>query len=128
MKPLGQAQRTKALLARIGQIESLPVIRLEIIDLMIDCLESIKGPLDEWQKTHFSNAIGALALNIHSLQQPTNAWLRLCLIDFGKAILPMNQRDSDFHSHDASMRDVTKERLVGALDSIGRELAETPQD
>lgn len=89
---------------------------------MLDCLEANKDALDDWRKTHFSNAMGALALNIHSLQQPTNAWLRLCLVDLGNVCVPLTERDPDYRSTDPSLHDVTYEQLLGALDSIGREL------
>lgn len=108
--------------ARLDDLSQLAAIRRDIVDLLIECLEAHKDALDDWRKTHFSNAIGALALNIHSLQQPTNSWLRLCLADLGKACLPRQERDPEYRSSDPSMRDVNYERLLDALDSIGREL------
>jgi hypothetical protein len=104
------------------QAAEVRAVRRQIIEVMLDCLAEHKDTLDDWKKTHFSNAIGALGLNIHAVQQPTISWLRLCLADFGKAILPLMQRDRNFRTTDASMRDVTWEQLAGALESLGREL------
>ena len=108
--------------SQLHDLERLASIRKQIVDVMLACLEANKHALDDWRKTHFSNAIGALGLNIHSLQQPTNSWLRLCLSDLRKVCWSPTERDPDYRSPDPSMRDVNYEQLLGALDSIGREL------
>lgn len=118
-------QRIEAILAKIDDPRQLTSVRQQILALFLTCLDEHKDKLDDWSKTHFSNAIGALALNIHSLQQPTMSWLRLCLADFKKANLPVDQRDPDFRTSDSSMRDLTYDQLVGAVDSLGRELGKT---
>jgi hypothetical protein len=108
--------------SRLDDLERIASIRKQIVDVMLACLETHKDTLDDWHKTHFSNAIGALGLNIHSLQQPTSSWLRLCLSDLKKVCWSSTERDPDYRSSDPSMRDVNYEQLLGALDSIGREL------
>jgi hypothetical protein len=115
-------EKIQSILKKLETEGNIASVRTEILDLILECLEAKKDTLGDWERTHFSNAIGALGLNIHSVQQPTIAWLRLCLIDLEKAMAPANQRDPKFRSPDPSMRDVTFEQLMGAVDSIGREL------
>ncbi len=115
-------QQIVSIRSQLGDLANIASVRKQIVDLMVECLEDSKDQLDDWRKTHLSNAIGALGLNIHSLQQPTGSWLNLCLSDLNKVVLSPDQRDPDFRSLDPSMRDVTYEQLLGALDSIGREV------
>jgi hypothetical protein len=117
-------QRIEAIESQIDDVNNVASVRLQIVELLLTCLHEHKDTLDDWKKTHFSNAIGALGLNIHTLHQPTTAWLRLCLADFKKANLPMDQRDPNFRSSDPSMRDVTYAQLLGAVDALGRELSQ----
>jgi hypothetical protein len=115
-------QKLAAIRSQLDDLNRIPSLRRQIVDVMLECLEANKDALDDWRKMHFSNAIGSLALNIRSLQQPTNSWLRLCLADLGKVCLPLTERDPHYRSTDPSLRDVTYEQLLGALDSVGREL------
>jgi hypothetical protein len=99
----------------------LTSIRIRILTSILKQLKEHKKPLDDWEKTHFSNAIGSLGLNIHASQQPTFAWLRLCLSDLEKAITPA-LRDPHFHLSDPSMHDVTIVELRDAVKSLIREV------
>jgi hypothetical protein len=116
-------KKITSLLKKLDAETDIPALRAEILDLILECMEKKKNSFGDWEKTHFSNAVGALALNIHSLQQPTVAWLRLCLIDLARAIEPTTEHDPNFSSPDPSMRDVTYDRLIGTVDSLGRELS-----
>jgi hypothetical protein len=110
---------------QIDRRADLASIRGQIIGLLFDSLKTKEHALEDWEKTHFSNAIGALALNIHSAHQPTFSWLRLSLADLERAIAPPERRMANYRSPDPSMRDVTYGQLMGALESLGLELIGT---
>lgn len=115
-------KKISAILAKLEMECEIASLRLEIVVIIRECLEARKDSFGDWEKTHFSNAIGALGLNIHSRQQPTIAWLRLCLLDLERAVLPVTQRDPKFRVPDPSLRELSYERMVGAIDSIAREI------
>jgi hypothetical protein len=125
-------QHDKFLISRLDRLAAsindnldladLKSVRAQIVEMMVAALELHRHALDDWRKTHFSNAIGALSLNIHSLRQPTSSWLRLCLSDLIKAVISAEHRDRGYRTEDPSMRDVSYEQLLSALDSIGREI------
>jgi hypothetical protein len=100
----------------------LHLIRASIADMIFRHLQAAEHSLDAWQKAHFLNAISALALNVNSLQQPTVSWLRLCLVDLEKAITPEYQRGNDSTQRNIDLELVTYERLMDALDSVGRQI------
>jgi hypothetical protein len=106
----------------LADLENLQVVRVAIVDLTLRHLQIAQHSLDDWQKLHFLNAISALALNINSLQQPTVSWLRLCLVDLEKAITPAYQRGNDYAQRNIDLELVTYERLMDALDSVGRQV------
>jgi hypothetical protein len=105
----------------IAERADLNRIRREIIELLYIGLEENARTLDDWCKTHFSNAIGTLTLNIHSPCQPTYSWLRLCLVDLEKAMAP-DMHVLDYRTPDLSMRDVRFEQLMAAVEALGIEL------
>jgi hypothetical protein len=109
----------------IVERHDLASIRCEIIELLYIGLTAKEHSMDDWEKTHFSNAIGALSLNIHSPRQPTYSWLRLCLVDLERALAPAHLRIANYQSPDASMRDVKCELLMAAVESLGLGLAST---
>jgi len=106
----------------LTDLANVPAIRSAIVDLMFHHLRATEESLDDWQKVHFLNAISALALNVNSLQQPTASWLRLCLVDLEKAITPSYQRGNDLPPRNIDLELITFERLMEALDSIGRQI------
>jgi hypothetical protein len=115
-------QKIDSLLRQLDTLESVPAIRVQIVDLIFENLDCRRVSLDEWEKVHFANAIGSLALNVNSLHQPTKAWLRLCLMDLGKALMPESERDSGAlrQADAANAEGLSCEQLLEALDSIGR--------
>lgn len=107
---------------QIDRRADLASVRGQLIGLLFESLKAKEHALEDWEKTHFSNAIGALALNIHSPNQPTFSWLRLSLADLERAIAPPERRIANYRSPDPSMRDVTYSQLMGAVESLGLEL------
>jgi hypothetical protein len=71
---------------RLDSGGNLLEIRRSIAKLMLDHLHSLLAKPGHWHHGHFTNAVAALGMNIHSIRQPTRSWLRLCLIDLEKAI------------------------------------------
>jgi hypothetical protein len=114
--------KIRSILEKLETLEDVNPVRGEIVDLIVECLEAKKECFGDWERTHFSNAIGTFGLNIHSAPQPTVAWLRLCLIDLERAVAPVNQQDRNYRSPDPSLRDVTYQQLKGAVNSLEQEL------
>jgi hypothetical protein len=108
--------------AALADPANIGPVRAAIVDLIFRHLETARDSLDGWQRVHFLDAISALALNVNSLQQPTTSWLRLCLVDLEKAITPEYQRCGELPPRNIDLELVTYERLMDALDSIGRRI------
>jgi hypothetical protein len=103
---------------RLDVPSDLPIVRREIALAMLDHLHSLRETPRRWDKAHFANAVAALAMNIHSVQQPTQAWLRLCLVDFRKAIEPAAPH-SPYLLHERHLDAVTLEELIATIEGLG---------
>jgi len=93
-------------------------IRLDITDLIADRLHQVRESLGYWEKAHFANAIAALSWNINSRHQPTTSWLRHCLVNLEKALVPVDQRNETYAPKNADLDALTFEELVEALDIV----------
>lgn len=112
----------RALHPHLDNLGNLQALRRQILDILIDTLDRHQHFLDAWQKTHIANAIGSLAMNVDSLKQPTNAWLRLCLIDLEKARATPDDRSNLFAENLEASDQITYELLLEALDAVGRKI------
>ncbi len=115
---VGLMQNIESLLQRLDDGDDLDGARNAIADLISVQLQAMKDSLGYWETTHLANAIAALSLNVHSLRQPTTAWLRLCLVDLEKVLAPPNQRDENSMLQDQHLESLTYEQLMEALDAI----------
>jgi len=111
-------QSIESLLQRLDGGDDLKDIRSAVANLTADHLLAMKDSLGYWETTHFANAIAALSLNVNSLRQPTTAWLRLCLVDLEKVLVPPNQRDENSMLRDQHLESLTYEQLMEVLDAI----------
>jgi len=93
-------------------------IRSDIADLIASQLQRAGKALGYWEKAHFANAIAALAWNIHSRHQPTVTWLRLCLVNVEKALVPADRRDESCTPRDNQLDALTYEQLTEALEMV----------
>ncbi len=73
-------------MSEVSDLEAIEATRIKIIGLISRELARLNTSMSDWQKIQFSNAIGALLMNVMSFEQPTVAWLRLCLVDVEKAL------------------------------------------
>jgi hypothetical protein len=89
-----------------------------VADLIVTNLQAMKDSLGYWETTHFANAIAALSLNMNSLRQPTTAWLRLCLVDLEKVLVPESQRNENYLLKDKQLESLTYEQLMETLESV----------
>jgi hypothetical protein len=96
---------------------NLQDVRRAIVMLMLDQLYALQTTPRHWGRAHFANAVAALAMNIHGIQQPTNAWLRLCLVDLRKAIDSV-QPDTSYTACDRYLDAVTLEELIAAVEAL----------
>lgn len=118
MMRVGLMQSIESLLQRLDGGDDLKDIRSAVANLTADHLLAMKDSLGYWETTHFANAIAALSLNVNSLRQPTTAWLRLCLVDLEKVLVPPNQRDENSMLRDQHLESLTYEQLMEVLDAI----------
>lgn len=114
-------------LRELDDIRKLPEIRAAIIDTIRQQLLFRRGALDEWETVHFTNAICSLALNVQALQQPTTAWLRLCLVDLEAAMLQPADRLGPCEVRSAQSKLLDYKELIEALDKIARQAKQAPQ-
>ena len=105
-------------------LDDVASIRTNILVLLQHSLEAQKNTLGNWEKTHFSNAIAALALNIHGAKQPSYMWLRLCLADLERAMAPMESRDPALDVQNSSIANAKYAHLLDAVNALERELGE----
>jgi hypothetical protein len=113
-----------SLFLQVNDLANISAFRVQLVLLIFQNLSPLRDSLDQWEKDHFGNAINSLALNVDSMRQPTNAWLRLCLIDLEKALTPKEQRNDRYFrpGAEAGAEDRSYEQLIATLDSIGRKV------
>lgn len=112
-------EQVDAILRRIDANEDLGGIRLDIVDLIADQLQRKRQSLGYWEKAHFAHAISALGWNLNARYQPTTSWLRLCLVDLEKALVPADQRNENYTPRDAQLDALTYEQLMQAVEALG---------
>jgi hypothetical protein len=110
------------LFLKVNDLTNIPASRVQLVLLIFQNLYRLRYSLDQWEKDHFGVAINWLALNVDSMRQPTNAWLRLCLIDLEKALTPKEERYERYFRPEADVAGRSYEQLVATLDSIGRKV------
>lgn len=93
-------------------------IRNDIADLIVEQLQRVRQTLGYWEKAHFANAIAALAWNIRARHQPTSSWLRLCLVNLEKALVPADERNENYTPRDEQLNALTYEQLMEALEIV----------
>lgn len=104
-------------LDELGDGSKLLNVRHAIATLMLDQLYALQAAPMCWEKFHFFNAVAALDMNIHSIQQPTNAWLRLCLVDLQKAI-DCVQPNAPYTARDRRLDAVTLKELTATIEQL----------
>jgi hypothetical protein len=116
------------LFLKVNDLANISAFRIQLVLLIFQNLYPLRDSLDHCEKDHFGNAINSLALNVDSMMQPTNAWLRLCLIDLEKALTPKKERNDRYFrpGAGADAADRSYKQLVATLDSIGRKVGLPP--
>lgn len=107
-----------AILKRLNDQGDLGEIRLDIADLIADRLHRVRKSLGYWEKAYFNNAIDALSRNINSRYQPTTSWLRHCLVNLEKALVPADRRNENCAPQNVQLDALTFEQLAEALDTV----------
>jgi hypothetical protein len=115
-------QAFDSLYRQIQDLDNIPAFRVQLVELIFQHLHRLRDSLDDWEKDHFGYAIIALELNVNSKQQPTDAWLRLCLIDFEKALMPKGERNDRYFRLGAGPSRQSYEQLVATLDLIAQQV------
>jgi hypothetical protein len=113
---------------RLYEVDKIPVLRQEIVELIREGLNDSGKNLDDVRpKKHFANAISWLSLNVHSLIQPSTAWLRLCLMDLENAITPATLRSLAESGKNSQVTELSYEQLLDALHSVEVKIRELGQ-
>jgi hypothetical protein len=115
-------QPFELLFLQVNDLANISAFRVQLVLLIFQNLYRLRDSLDHWEKDHFGNAINSLALNVDSMRQPTNAWLRLCLIDLEKALMPKELHNGRYFRPGPDAEDRSYEQLAATLDSIGRKI------
>jgi hypothetical protein len=115
-------QAFDSLFLQVNDLTNISAFRVQLVLLIFQNLYRLRDSLDDWEKDHFGNTINSLALNVDSMRQPTNAWLRLCLLDLEKALTPKEERNKRYFRPGPDAADRSYEQLVATLDSIGRKV------
>jgi hypothetical protein len=115
-------QTFDSLYRQVNDLDNIPAFRVQLVEMIFQHLHPLKDALDDWEKDHFGYAIVALGMNVNSKQQPTNAWLRLCLIDLEKVLMPKEQRNDRYFRPGTETSHQSYERLVAKLDAIARQV------
>lgn len=118
MVRVGLMQKIEALLQQLDETCDPSGVRDAIADLIVTNLQAMKDSLGYWETAHFANAIAALALNTNALHQPTTAWLRLCLVDLEKVLVPESQRNENYLLKDKQLESLTYEQLMATIESV----------
>lgn len=118
MMRVGLMQKIESLLQQLDGNCDPKDVRHAVANLIVTNLQAMKDSLGYWETTHFANAIAALALNMNSLRQPTTAWLRLCLVDLEKVLVPESQRNENHLLKDKQLESLTYEQLMETLESV----------
>jgi len=72
--------------------QNVDQIRQDILNLILEQLTINSDGFGYWEKFHFANAIANLAHNLAYSNKDTTAWLRLCLVNIEKGLVPANRR------------------------------------
>jgi hypothetical protein len=111
------------LLSQIDDLNNIQAARVTIVELIRWQLARLKHSPDECGNMHLTNAIGALALNVDALMQPTNAWLRLCLADLDEALASSEECSKSCAGRAIDAEGVNHDKLEQALESVARKIA-----
>ncbi len=97
-------------------------LRLSIADTISVHIDERKESLGSWEKSLFAQAISALAMNVGAKCQPTDSWLRLCLVALEKALVPKEERNEEYTKRDEQVEAITYGMLVDAIDELKKEI------
>ena len=115
-------QSVEAILSQLANMKNLDAVRWAVVTLIREQLHNRRDALDGWETMHLANAINMLTMNVNALQQPTTAWLRLCLVDLQHALMPREERPSALPEHCVGDEQITHDHLTEALDAVIRQL------
>lgn len=120
-------EKIDALFEKLNQNQNVNEIRVDIVDLIMECLNEIRSNFGNWEKIHLANAIALLAQNIYSTHQPSNAWLRASLVYVEKSFLPPDQRSECFGQRENPFDSLTFDQLVADIQKLGGEVSFSPR-
>ena len=93
--------------------------RKAIAGLIVEQLEEGRDSFGHWEKAHFANAIAALAWNMNSSDRSSQAWLRLCLVNVEKALIPKDQRNEHYGRRYDQFDWLSVEQLLQSVRELG---------
>ena len=111
-------ERIETLVERINNESVTGEIRTEIAELIREQIELHKESLGTWEKTYFALSISSLATNLNAQFQPTEFWLRYCLVSLEKALVPAIERSPESNDPDETVDWITYDLLIEAVESL----------
>lgn len=91
-------------------------VRIAITNLIESCLEEVKSSLGYWEKECLAQSIASLNWNINSPPQGSYAWLKLCLVNLEKMLVPIDQRSSRCAIRDEHVNALSYEQFVNSIE------------
>jgi len=107
-----------ALFEKIGNGQIDNTLKISIADLLLAKIEEKKNDLGTWEKSLFAQAVSALSTNVGSDYQPTDSWLRLCLVSLEKAMVPKEARNEEYTQRNSEIESISYEMLKNAVKNI----------
>lgn len=98
-------------------------LQRDVATAIEQCLEEVKDKLTYWEKSYLASAISALAWNLRSKRSPTDAWLRLALVNAERAlVVPSKRNDNNYTPKDDTVNSFTYEELKTSIEQLKAEI------
>jgi hypothetical protein len=108
----------KTLRQRVEAQADLKNTRLSIAEWMLCLLAQQDRPLDDLERLHLTQAVDSFSLNVYAVQQPTFAWLRLCLQDLEAAIARTKHGADSAPPHTWDAKILSSDELIAVIEAI----------
>lgn len=103
---------------RISNGDDLDEVRNDIVMLIREILSENSDEISNWKKSHIASAIGSLSWNISQQLKSSDAWLRVCMMNIEKSLVPENERNDNSLSDVEVLNKITAQQLLEAISSL----------
>lgn len=103
---------------QLNEGQDVKVLRTAIVDLIEHHLQTLKRPLEYWQKAQLHDATHEIEWNIDSKPQQPKASITLCLHILRDVLAPEKHRNDNFTARDQQIEALTHEQLIERIKSL----------